>query len=86
MATTTTKRVYATSQTVTTDAMFGAAGMLAREWGDYGYRIGVQITDGRGGAVFGCRHTDGSEFFIYSDRYGVAREIEPDERGVFSLL
>jgi hypothetical protein len=79
-------RVYATSKRVTTDAMSGAAGMLRREWGDYGYTLGIQIMDGRGGAVFGCAHFDGSEFFLYADRYGNAREVEPDERGVFSLV
>ena len=68
--------IYATQQTVTTDAMFGAAGMLAREWGDYGYRIGYAGQYGTPDKpyLFVCRHSDGSEFYLVADRYGNTEE------------
>ena len=60
---------------VTTDCMLGAAGLVSREWGDYGYVMGIHIPSGFGGAIFAVRHSDGSELFIHSDRYGDARQV-----------
>jgi hypothetical protein len=71
-------RKYANVPLVTLDSLWGAVGFLSREWGDYGYRIGIHAGDGRGGAVYavGRLYADGSEFFIEADRYGNARESE----------
>jgi hypothetical protein len=56
--------------TAPVDAVFGAAGHLARNWGDHGYSIGVDSYVHPGLYVFVARHTDGSEWFIATDRYG----------------
>jgi hypothetical protein len=61
--------------------MLGAAGFLSRHWGDYGYRISLEAAMLGGGGLFGCRCSDGSEFWIYSDRYGNARQVERAENG-----
>lgn len=61
------------------DAFYGAAGYLAREWGDYGYRIGYVGQYGIPGKphLFACCHSDGSRFWIVADRYGNAEQHEP---------
>jgi hypothetical protein len=51
------------------DAYMSAGAYLRKEWGDYGYSIGVELA-GIGAYLFTCRHSDGSEFFLLSDRYG----------------
>lgn len=56
---------------VSTDQMFAAAGFVSREWGDYGYRLGVESSWFEG-AVFLVQHSDGSEFRILVDRWGNA--------------
>lgn len=60
---------------VTVDAMMAAAGYLSRNWGDYGYRIGLAASVGSGG-VFSCSASDGSRFWIYADRWGNCRQVE----------
>lgn len=71
----TIEREYVTERVVAPAAMIAAARFLVDNWGEYGYRIGVQYTT-HSGAIFGCRHSDGSEFFIHADKYGNAREVE----------
>ena len=66
---------FFTAPAVSVDAMFAAARMLSREWGEYGYVIGLHAADYRGGGVFGCRHSDGSEFFLHADRWGNAKQV-----------
>ena len=56
--------------------MIAAAGYLSRNWGDYGYRIGVHQAEWNGGGVYGCRASDGSEFFLHSDKWGNVRQVE----------
>jgi hypothetical protein len=60
------------------DAFYGAAGLLRREWGDYGYRIGFEGQRGTPDRpyLFACFHADGSYFYIAADRYGNATEVE----------
>jgi hypothetical protein len=55
------------------DALFGIAGHVSREYGDYGYRASI-IGTWQGGAIAEVRHSDGSRFLLVADRYGnVAR-------------
>jgi hypothetical protein len=60
------------------DAIWGAAGLLAREWGDYGYRMGFagQYGTPEKPYLFVCRHSDGSVFYLVTDRYGNAEQWE----------
>ena len=65
IAATEPRQPYVTSATATCDQLHAVAGYVSREYGDYGYRIGIQC---RG--IFGVRCTDGSEFFLQCGRYG----------------
>lgn len=69
---------YVDGPMVTTDSMIAAAGYLSRNWGDHGYSIAVHAAGWDGSGVFGCRCSDGSEFFLYSDRYGCVKQVEWD--------
>lgn len=59
------------------DAIWGATAYLAKEWGDYGYRIGYagQYGTPEHPYLFACSHSDGSRFAIVADRYGNARQL-----------
>ncbi len=62
---------------VTCDCMGAAAGYVSREYGDYGYRLGI-VRAGSAGGIFTVHHSDGSQFYIVSDRYGnVERMPDP---------
>lgn len=54
--------------------MGSAASHLSRNWGDYGYRIGLEHGVA-GGGLFLCSASDGSEFRFYVDRYGNVVDI-----------
>jgi hypothetical protein len=49
-------------------ALAACARYVEREWGETGYSMGVANGGGRG-VVCLVRHADGSEFFVWSDRY-----------------
>jgi hypothetical protein len=66
---------YVSKPVACLDSISGAMHKL-REWGDYGYSMSIEASDWAGGALYGCRHSDGSEFYIHSDRYGCARQVE----------
>ena len=72
-----TEQPYVSKPTVCLDSLSGAMCKL-REWGDYGYSMSIEASDWMGGGLFGCRHSDGSEFYIRSDRYGCAHQVEWD--------
>jgi hypothetical protein len=57
------------TQMVSAEQMSSAASYLIRNWGEYGYRIGVEAA-GFTRAAFLCRASDGSEFRFLVDRYG----------------
>ncbi len=63
---------------VNCEQMSAAASHLSRNWGEYGYRLGIV----RGGspAIFGCRAGDGSEFYFLVDRYGNVEDIPQGDR------
>jgi hypothetical protein len=62
---------------VTCDQVSAAAGCLARNWGDYGYRFtGIESVT-HAVAVFSVRCSDG-EFAILADKWGNA-EPAPDD-------
>lgn len=61
--------------TVTLDCMGAAASYIAREWGDHGYRIGLQTVSPGGTGIFLVTHFDGSEFHVASDRYGNTYQV-----------
>ena len=66
-----------TYMSVTCDQMSSAAGYLASNWGDYGYRFtGIESPTGAV-SVFTVRHSDGSEFAILVDKWGNADQA-PD--------
>lgn len=75
MTTTTTDRYYGTAKCVPIEAMMTVGHVLRNGWGDYGYSYGVEA-QGMGRYVFCCRHSDGSEWFLESDRYGNVYETE----------
>jgi hypothetical protein len=55
---------------VNPDALHAAVGYLCREWGEHGYRVTELRSIGWSGAgAIGVRHSDGSEFWIATDRY-----------------
>lgn len=61
-----TKPLYADPE-----ALASAARFVQREWGETGYSVlDVQPGDRRGSVMLHVRHYDGSEFYVYSDRYG----------------
>jgi hypothetical protein len=57
------------TEMVTTEQMVSAARTVEREWGECGYRIGVEVSF-FSVAVFEVRAGDGSEFHLAADRYG----------------
>lgn len=58
------------------DAYMAAGGYLSRNWGDHGYRIGYvgQYGTETHPYLFSCSHSDGSRFFLVSDRWGNVAE------------
>lgn len=71
-------------QMVSAEAMSAAASHLSRNWGDYGYRLGVELA-GYGPAVFLARASDGSEFRFLVHRYGVVEDL-PEARTLGEAL
>lgn len=72
-----------TVEKIPVDQMAAAAGHLIREWGEYGYRIGVEAHYVPAGVtVFLCSFLDGSQFRFISDRYcniwDVPEELDTD--------
>lgn len=63
---------------VSVEAMGAAAAFLARDWGDCGYRIGVEAASG-GFGWFRCSASDGSEFHVVADRWGNTRAAHDGE-------
>lgn len=63
---------------VTCDQMSSAAGYLAREWGDYGYRFTGILSPTSAVSVFSVRHSDGSEFAIAADKWGNCAALPDD--------
>lgn len=53
----------------TIDAVHAVLWFLNNEYGNHGYSLWIE-GDGVLGAIAHCRHTDGSEFIIHSDRWG----------------
>lgn len=68
---------------VTTDQMHAAAGFVSREWGEDGYRLGVESSNSSG-AVFLVRCSDGGEFRILVDRWGNASLPAQCNRGTIA--
>lgn len=60
----------------TLEAAASVARFVQREWGDYGYRIWIAGTS-TGGAIARVRHSDGSTFYVASDRFGTTVEVNP---------
>lgn len=60
------------AHTCPVDAYMAAGGYLSRNWGDYGYRIGYAGQFGTPDKpyLFACSCSDGSEFYLVSDRWG----------------
>ena len=65
---------------VTPDQMSAAASYIAREWGDYGYRITNIESPTYLVSAFYVRHSDGSEFVILADRWGNCREVHDGQQ------
>ena len=64
------------------EAARSAAGMVSREWGEYGYRIGGAIGRSMLGYHFPVLCSDGSYFEVASDAYGnTAAVAESDNLG-----
>lgn len=65
-----------------------AASHLAKEWGDYGYRITNILTSGYGAAaIVICSASDGSRFGFVVDKWGNAYDLDtPEERETLTAL
>lgn len=59
---------------VALEAMSAAASYVRREWGDYGYSLGI-VCGQSGAGLFCARHSDGSRFWFVADRYGNVADI-----------
>lgn len=59
------------------DAIAGAKAKLSNDWGDYGYRMGYEGQTGTTDRpyLFACTCSDGSYFYIASDRWGNADQV-----------
>lgn len=58
------------------DQLSAAGSYIAREWGDYGYRIeAIESPTGRV-SVFRVCASDGSRFSVLADRYGNTRYLD----------
>jgi len=56
---------------MTLEAIRSAAGHVAREWGEYGYRVErAEQGPTRGAATLHIVHSDGSRFSVTADAYG----------------
>lgn len=61
---------------ITTDQLTAAGAFIAREWGDYGYRIeGIESPTARV-SLFYVRYRDGSRFVVAADQFGNARHAD----------
>jgi hypothetical protein len=71
-----------TGLNLTTDQLGAAASYVAREWGDFGYRIeGIESPTSRV-SLFYVRASDGSRFVVAADMWGNCRHAsEVDWRG-----
>jgi hypothetical protein len=54
----------------TLDAISGAIGAVRKHWGDYGYRVGIAVSNYAGSIIVEVVHSDGSRFNLKSDRFG----------------
>lgn len=59
------------------DAISGAKWKLSNDWGDYGYRLGYEGSCGTPDKpyLFAATCSDGSYFYIASDRWGNAEQV-----------
>lgn len=71
MTTTQTPETQRYSLHASLDAIASAARYVEREWGEYGYSV-VEVSGGPTfkSAILQICHSDGSRFFVGSDRYG----------------
>lgn len=65
--------MYALSATPDQISSIGA--YIAREWGDYGYRIENMESPTRAITVAHVVHSDGSRFMVAGDRYGQCQQV-----------
>ena len=65
---------------VAPDALSAAAHFVDREYGSYGYRIGIAMSSGAVTA-FEVAHFDGSRFNVLVDKWGNARTAPQDQAG-----
>jgi hypothetical protein len=59
------------THTASIDCISGAIGYVSKNYGDYGYSIGLEASS-MGAGIFLVRCSDGGEFRILSDRWGNA--------------
>lgn len=61
------------------EALGAIAAHVSREYGEYGYRIGLaEVFISGGGALAVVSHSDGSRLRLYADRWGNVARV-PDE-------
>jgi len=59
---------------VTPDQMCAAGSYIAREWGDYGYRIEAAGSPTHAVSLFHVAAADGSRFIVAADKWGNCRK------------
>jgi hypothetical protein len=75
--------------TATPDQLSGIGAYIAREWGDYGYRIEAMESPTRAITVAHVVASDGSRFMVAGDRYGQCQQvssIDKDEETFSEIL
>ena len=58
---------------ITPDQLSAAGSYIAREWGDYGYRIEAIESPTRAVSVFHVVCSDGGRFIVAADKWGNTR-------------
>jgi hypothetical protein len=67
---------------ISPDQLASAASFIAREWGDYGYRIEGIESPTHAVSLFHVACSDGSRFIVAADRYGNCHDIQPGSDAV----
>jgi hypothetical protein len=61
---------------ITPDQLSSAGSYIARNWGDYGYRIENIESPTRAVSVFHVVASDGSRFAVVADKWGNCRDVD----------
>lgn len=69
---------------ISPDQLASAGSYIAREWGDYGYRIEEIESPTRAVSAFHVVASDGSRFTVLADKWGNVRHLDTHEFGGYA--